>query len=433
MKRAKTIALIAGFGFFFLALLVQGIAPYLMKETRIKDVVKTVRTSLGELTEIRAEAVPYSELEAKGRKTYMREGCWYCHSQYLRPTAGEARRWGPLSEFGEYAYDLPHLFGTRRIGPDLTRVGGKYGDDWHTAHFFDPREVVPDSAMPRFTWFFKKDLVEGKRVLNDEGNAIVAYVQKLGMNKGKWRDAFPYQIVETGSASIETKASIEHGKAVYERRCIGCHGEKGDGKGPAPLSVLFEIAQPRDFTAGVFKFRTTPTGSVPLDADLYRTITAGIRGTAMPPWFNLPEDDRRDVIHYIKTFSPDFKLYPPEPPIVIPRPPKPTPELIAHGKQVFADMKCWECHGNEGKGDGPKSDTLEDDFGNRIPPANFTKGIFKSGPRPEDIFRTFMTGLSGTPMPSFGDSFPSPDDGWALTYYVLSLSADVNSVKGVKP
>ena len=424
MKRAKTIALIAGFGFFFLALAVQGIFPYLMKDARVKTVTRTVRTPLGELTEIKADAVPYSELLEKGRGVYIREGCWYCHSQYLRPIAGENRRWGPVSEFGEYAYDLPHLVGTRRIGPDLTRAGGKYGDDWHAAHYFDPRAIVPDSTMPKFTWFFKKEKVDGKRVLSDKGRAVVAFVQNMGMNKGKWRDAFSYQIVQTGSASIETKASVEHGKAVYERRCAGCHGEKGDGQGPAPLAVLFEIAQPRDFTSGVFKFRTTPTGSVPLDSDLYRSITTGIRGTAMPPWFNLPEDDRWDVIHYIKTFSADFKQFPPEPPIMIPRPPKPSAELIAKGKKVFEDMKCWECHGNEGKGDGPKSDTLEDDFGNRIPPANFTLGIFKSGPRPEDIFRTFMTGLSGTPMPSFSDSFTSPDDGWALTYFVLSLSAD---------
>ncbi len=423
MKRAKTIALIAGFGFFFLALVVQGIFPYLMKEARVKAVTKTVRTPMGELTEIKAEAVPYSALQAKGRKIYIREGCWYCHSLYVRPTAGEERRWGPVSEFGEYAYDLPHLFGTRRIGPDITRLGGKYGDDWHAAHYFDPRMVVPDSTMPRFNWLFKK---EGEHfVPNEEGKALIAFMQKLGMNKGKWRDAFPYQIVQTGSSSIETTASIEHGKAVFGRRCVGCHGEKGDGKGPAPVTVLFEIAQPRDFTTGVFKFRTTPTGSVPLDSDLHRTVTVGIRGTAMPPWFNLPEDDRRDVIQFIKTFSPDFKQFPPEPPITIPQAPKPTQELIAYGKKVFAEMKCWECHGREGKGDGPKSDTLADDVGNRIPPADFTRGIFKSGPRPEDIFRTFMTGLSGTPMPSFIDSFTSQNDGWALTFYVLSLSTDV--------
>ena len=277
--------------------------------------------------------------------------------------------------------------------------------------------------MPRFTWFLKKE--GDKSAASEEGKAVVAFVQNIGMTRGRWRDAFPYQILQTGSSSLETAASVEHGKVVYTRRCEGCHGEKGDGKGPAPSTVSFEIAQPRDFTAGVFKFRTTPTGSVPLDSDLFRTISVGIRGTAMPPWFNLPEDDRRDVIHFIKTFSSDFREYPPEPPIIILRTPKPTSEIIAKGKQVFEEMKCWECHGREGKGDGPKSDTLKDDFGDRIPPADFTKGIFKSGPRPEDIFRTFMTGLSGTPMPSFSDSFTSPDDAWALTFFVLGLSADI--------
>jgi mono/diheme cytochrome c family protein len=426
MKRAKTIALVAGFGFFFLALLVQGILPYLLKPAAgisYNEITRTVRTPLGELAEVKAGPAPVTDNDGKrGRAIYLREGCWYCHSQYTRPVAGEERRWGPVSEAGEYAHDLPHLFGTRRIGPDLLRVGGKYGDDWHAAHFFDPRAVVPDSIMPRFTWFFRTE--GGRQALNDEGRAVVAYVQGLGMQKGKWRDAFPYQNVRSGSSSPETASSTTRGAAVYLRRCAGCHGEKGDGKGTAPKDVLFTIAQPRDFTSGVFKFRLTPTGSVPLDSDLYRTITAGIRGTAMPPWFNLSEDDRWDVIHYIKTFSPDFREFPPEAPIVIPQPPKSSPELVARGKQVFDEMACWECHGREGRGDGPKSDTLEDDFGSRIPPANFTRGTFKSGPRAEDIFRTFMTGLSGTPMPSFADSFASPDDGWALTYFVLGLSAD---------
>jgi len=71
------------------------------------------------------------------------------------------------------------------------------------------------------------------------------------VNKGKWRDAFPYQIAERGSSSLESAATVEHGKAVYERRCVGCHGQKGDGKGTAPGTVLFSIALPRDFTAGV--------------------------------------------------------------------------------------------------------------------------------------------------------------------------------------
>jgi len=424
MKSARIIALVAGFGFLFLALAVQGIFPYMMKGAGPKAVTRTVRTDLGELTEFRSVARPYTTLEAQGRAIYIREGCWYCHSMYLRPVAGEDRRWGPVAEFGEYAYDLPHLFGTRRIGPDLTRVGGKYGDDWHAAHYFDPRTVVPDSVMPRLTWLFTKDAASGKQVLNAEGKALVAFIQNMGMSRGKWRDSFPYQILTAGASSIQTTETLAHGKAVYLRRCVGCHGDKGDGKGSASSLVLFGVAQPRDFTSGVFKFRTTPSGSVPLDSDLFRTISIGIRGSAMPPWFNLPEEDRRDVVQYIKTFSRDFEEFPPGPQIEIPRPPKPTPDLISRGRKVFEEMQCKECHGAEGKGDGPSSNTLKDDFGNRIPPANFTTGVFKSGPRPEDVFRTFMTGLNGTPMPSFKDAFTSPDDGWAITFYVLSLSAD---------
>ena len=84
------------------------------------------------------------------REVYIREGCWYCHSQYVRPVTGETRRWGPITQAGEYAFDLPHLFSTRRIGPDLSRVGLKYSDAWHLAHFWDPRMLSPDSIMPRF-------------------------------------------------------------------------------------------------------------------------------------------------------------------------------------------------------------------------------------------------------------------------------------------
>ena len=87
---------------------------------------------------------------------YLREGCWYCHSQYVRPVTGETRRWGPVSEAGEYAYDVPHLFGTRRIGPDLTRVGLKYSDEWHFAHFWNPRELSPDSIMAPYRGLFEE-------------------------------------------------------------------------------------------------------------------------------------------------------------------------------------------------------------------------------------------------------------------------------------
>ncbi|NTV15717.1 MAG: c-type cytochrome [Desulfobulbaceae bacterium] len=420
MKRAKFVALLAGFTFIFLAILVQAIIPACLKETAITYVTKTIRTPLGELAEVKADALPYAGLVEQGRKIYIREGCWYCHSLYIRPVAGEEQRWGPVSQVGEYAYDTPHLFGTRRIGPDLSRVGGKYGDDWHRVHFADARGIVPESIMPRFTWLFENH--QGQQAPTAEGQALIAFVQNLGMNRGKWRDDFSSQNLRAGSAALATAASLPHGREVYEQRCLGCHGEKGDGNGPA--AKYFVKVQPRNFTSGTFKFRTTPSGSLPLDSDLYRTITVGVRGTAMPPWYDLPEGDRWDVVQYLKSFAADFKESLPEPPMHVPSAPEATPELLARGLALHKTLQCAACHGEDHRGNGESAASLTDDWGQHIQPADFTSGIFKVGPRPEDIYRTFMTGLSGTPMPAYDSALPTEEDRWALAYYILSLSAD---------
>jgi cytochrome c oxidase cbb3-type subunit 2 len=135
---ARFVALVAGVLFFFLAVFTQGILTLLEPSARTTDVTAVVRTDLGQLKWMATEATDYTPLQQRGRRVYLSEGCWYCHSQYVRPVTGETRRWGPVSEAGEYAFDVPHLFGTRRIGPDLTRVGLKYGDEWHYAHFWNP-------------------------------------------------------------------------------------------------------------------------------------------------------------------------------------------------------------------------------------------------------------------------------------------------------
>ena len=113
---------------------------------------------------------------------------------------------------------------------------------------------------------------------------------------------------------------------------------------------------------------------------------------------------------------------PPSQPLYIGQPPSPSQDILAHAKDVWQNAKCWECHGQTGKGDGEKAAGLKDDFGFPIRPADLTSGQFKSGPSVQDIFRTMSTGLSGTPMPSYRDSL-SEQDRWALAYYVLSLSA----------
>lgn len=494
----KVYALGAGFFFISLAIFVQGLLPIAIPESRETRATRAVRNELGEIKWVWYESTPYTRQEQLGRAVYLREGCWYCHSQYVRPVTGEDQRWGPVSEVGEYAHDRPHLLSTRRIGPDLTRVGLKFSDHWHYAHHWEPELVVPESIMPEFSWLFrtarvpvverdgtaalddgaelkalfsfkpntpillhpspeglafaertdgtpvlevgnlpepydKLDAWKGKTltviVPTEELRGLVAYIQKLGTNRGAWREVFEPQMLSVSVMSIpQTDDQVARGKAFYERRCIGCHGPKGDGNGPA---ATFLDPRPRNFTLGVFKFRTTPSGSLPTDGDLYRTITRGVRWTAMPTWHEVPEKDRIAVIAYIKTFSSRWKDEKPEPPIVIGEPPKATPELLARGKELYTKAKCFQCHGETGKGDGPSADDLQDDLKFKIRPADFTKGQFKGGGDVRDIYRTMTTGLDGTPMPSFADSMKD-DERWAISYYVLSFSAFNDPLTGTK-
>jgi len=501
---ARFVTLVAGIGCFFFAVVTQGLLPLVEPESRTDKVTQVVRTDLGELKWMASVATDYTELQQHGRQVYIREGCWYCHSQFVRPVTGETRRWGPVSQAGEYVYDTPHLFSTRRIGPDLTRVGLKYSDEWHLAHFWNPRMVVPDSIMPRFAGLFDRpdaavkivDDANGNRTLeqnavtesffdftsqvrvtltpNADGllfvpdrargkypviltpneeftgtdvhlaaatedlTALVAYLQKLGTNRGKWRDVFEPQRLEASLVSVPRSDEwISYGQEVYNRRCVGCHGEKGDGNGPA-ATFMYEH-RPRNFTLGVFKFRLTK-GPIPTDGDLLRTITRGVRGTAMPPWHELPDKDRLSVIQYIKyelavdRSDPNapYAYFVEEPagqPLYIDTPPEPSEAIVTRGKEVWTQAKCWECHGQTGKGDGEKAAGLKDDFGFPIRPADLTTGQFKSGPVVQDIFRTMSTGLIGTPMPSFQQSLPE-EDRWALAYYVLSLSAFKDPLTG---
>lgn len=269
--------------------------------------------------------------------------------------------------------------------------------------------------------------------------ALTAYVQKLGMNRGHWRDLAMSEEVEGSGIALERSDGwISHGKQVYERRCVACHGEKGDGNGWA--ATFLTEQRPRNFTTGVYKFRLTK-GTLPSDADLLRTITRGVRGTAMPAWYELPLDDRLAVMQYVKyvltadTSDPSqppsyyFVDEPPGAPIVIGKPPTPSAAMVAHGKEIWQQAKCWECHGKQGKGDGEKAAGLKDDWSFPIRPANLTKGQFKSGPTVADIYRTITNGLSGTPMASFKDAF-SDADRWALAYYILSLSAFTDPLSG---
>jgi cytochrome c oxidase cbb3-type subunit 2 len=151
---------------------------------------------------------PYTALQLEGRDIYVREGCYLCHSQMIRPFRAETERYGHYSVAGEFVYDHPFQWGSKRTGPDLARVGGRYSDDWHRAHLMNPRDVVPESIMPAYPWLAKNkldtSLIQRKmRVMNmfgpgtpyseediknapaelegkTEMDALIAYLQDLG-------------------------------------------------------------------------------------------------------------------------------------------------------------------------------------------------------------------------------------------------------------
>jgi cytochrome c oxidase cbb3-type subunit I/II len=207
------------------------------------------------------------------------------------------------------------------------------------------------------------------------------------------------------------------GKVVYQRYCISCHGELGNGNGEVAPSIT---PKPRDYRQGTFKCASTPRGSLPLVSDLERTVANGVYGTYMPAWYAIGARSRHDVIAYIQTFCPRWRTEAPEAPVAIPDEPQYTPESAANGRAVYERNGCSACHGERGLGDG-SSRNLQDDWGNPISAADLTSGYLKCGNRGTDIYRTLMTGMGGTPMPSFMDAM-KPEEAWDLVHYIESLS-----------
>lgn len=227
-------------------------------------------------------------------------------------------------------------------------------------------------------------------------------------------------------------ANPEAGKKLYARWCAQCHGAEGKGDGPA---ADFVYPRPRDFTLALYKVRTTPSGQLPTDHDLFKIISQGLPGTSMPAWEKfIGEEDRWQLVHHLKTFD-ELGLFKDEPPkeqLVVTGGPKMDDALITRGKQVYQDKKCGKCHGQYGRGDGQSATGLKDDWGQPIRPVNYTKPwTFRGGSSLEDIYRTFTTGFTGTPMPAFADTIVEADR-WALAAYVKSLTRELSGGQVVK-
>lgn len=264
---------------------------------------------------------------------------------------------------------------------------------------------------------------------------LLAHAQVTAYQEHQWLNT-PAASSHIGNLTGDAK----RGALPYRRYCVVCHGEMGDGNGES--AKWFEpplYPKPRDFTLAVFECRSTPTGTLPLDEDLFDTIARGMDRSNMPPWNTFTRQERADLVAWIKHFSPRWQNEKAGTPIVIPPEPEITPDRVKAGQDVFARVQCWKCHGVTGQANGPSAATLQNDLGQPIAPYNFSEATRpKCGATDRDLYRIFMTGLDGTPMPSFADNI-KPDEAWDLVFYLRTLQPfpskekDIARQLGLKP
>ena len=283
-----------------------------------------------------------------------------------------------------------------------------------------PNEGTPwNTAMP--VW---EDILT-----EDEIWKVVMYIYEAsGVEPRTWEESHSdYNEQESVKHNDDTinkgNKVVDAGKDIYMKKCQYCHGADGKGGGPA---AEFLSPRPRDLTKARYKLKSTPGGELPTDNDIFNIISNGIRGTSMPAWTTLTDDERWQVVKYVKTLARRFKRAKekgkPQPvPIEIGNAIPSTDESIEKGKALFSKLECQRCHGENGRGNGSNALTLKDDWGHPIRPANLWKyWRFKGGDSATDIYKTITTGRAGTPMPSFIDS-ASDEDRWHLANYVKSI------------
>ena len=228
----------------------------------------------------------------------------------------------------------------------------------------------------------------------------------------------------TGAEAASSPDLLARGAILYRTRCAACHGLGGAGDGHASP---FLPTPPRDFTRGVYKFRTTSQDGMPADMDLFRSITAGFPAYGMPSFRYLSVEDRWALVHFVKGLYPQWKMF--DEPVVIPVGDEPEADAgsLERGKDLYErKYNCLECHGESGHGDGKRATELVDMWDRPISPRDFTLGraFRKGGWRNADMVRILATGISGTPMPSQIDQLADPremTEFWDIARYVEHL------------
>lgn len=394
---AYLLIFVAGVGFFLLSFIALGVLP----GVRLADSMERYPKN---------QMPDYTPAELRGRQIYASLGCALCHTQQVRFLPADVRRWGAPTEAWETRYDFPHVWGTRRIGPDLAREAGVRSDDWQLTHLYQPQSVVPDSVMPAFPWLFNGSPNRPTAQASD----LLAYLRTLGRARHDAKGTRP-AVVDNGmdplmlmqitnlcaapfinpsQARIDTTRAdtpadfppraqlFVRGRMLFAQNCAGCHAAKGDGNGAAAAGLL-----PRPADLRQYRYST---------AGLAAIVWNGVAGSAMPAWRELPVVDLASLTVYVQTLHTGKTDS------------APAAQILTRGATVYVS-NCLSCHGVVGDGNGPVALAL-------LPrPANFTL----VQPDTARVLQVLNQGVAGTAMAAWPSL--APTDKQAVTAFVRSL------------
>jgi cytochrome c oxidase cbb3-type subunit II len=396
LRMSYLVASVAGVAFFVMSVVLLGVWPGRVLEEQSRAMAPEYVLAL-------------TESEQRGREIYSREGCAYCHTQQVRYLHADMLRFGAPTLAWETRLDYPHLWGTRRIGPDLARQGATHTEDWHFAHLFAPRAIVPDSVMPAYVSLFDGSADRPRQSARD----LVAYLETLGRARelaGPEGEAHAREAcncpddematmalagtmpLNASSArprprgeapTVPAVADAARGRALYAANCVGCHGVAGAGDGPGAGMLWPRPANLAEHTY---------TRARVVDA-----LWNGTAGTSMQAWRDQPPADLAALADAVLGFdagAPDATV---------------APDELALGARVYA-ANCVQCHGTDGDGRGIAAAEL------RIAPTDFRA----QRPSLALAVRALAMGVEGTQMAPWNDRL-SGDEQRAVAHYVRSL------------
>lgn len=407
---------VAGIGCFAMSFLVLAVWPN-------QELARTIAQTKPHF------AVPMTESELRGRAIYAREGCAYCHTQMVRSTEFDTRRFGPVSRAWETEDEYPQMWGTRRVGPDLARETRRRPTDWQLTHLYNPRYVVPESMMPGYQWLFNGSPDSP----TEDALNLVAYLESLGRNGvlaglGRSRleststiELTTGEVITAGNAhtggfdeslipmdrgpapmlagkwSERERASLANdGHKLFIANCSGCHSDCGCSVAPGAASLF---PKPKDLTVVMLS-----------DALLSDVLWNGVEGSSMPAWHELPFSDLRALAAFVNQISkPKYRS-----------PQQLSADEIIAARKLYT-THCALCHGEKGRGDGISAAALAPrptSFYDELPTLKYAADVIKSG-------------IPGTAMVHWNDKLTEAEQALLVRYVRSFYQSDKTNDEAV--